>query len=98
MKAGAPSVMATQTEAKRDCLRAPQRNNEGGHRLADRLRTVLLDEMDPWDRHLGLVGPGAAEFARTPAENGARLSVDEELGNRALRVIAESSQNPTLRI
>src|SRR5258708_30747613 len=50
-----------------------------GYGGADLVRRVLLDEVVAGDSDFGLVGPGAAELPLAAGEDGAGLSVDEQL-------------------
>ncbi len=49
--------------------------------LPDLCSGVLLDEVNAGDGDLGLVGPCAAELALSSGQDGARLGIDEQLGD-----------------
>src|SRR6476646_12068856 len=53
------------------------------HGSADLVGTVLLDEMDSADGGLGQVGPGPDELEGAAVDDGARLGLDEQLGQIA---------------
>src|SRR5262252_7066026 len=58
--------------------------HEVGHRLADLIGAVLLDEMAPLYRYFGLVRPGTAKFPLPADQDRPWLCVDKELWNVGL--------------
>src|SRR5262245_28988248 len=62
---------------------SPEPLEEGGDRVADLGRRVLLDEVAAAHGDLLLIGPGAAELALRTGQDHTWLGVDEQLGDGA---------------
>jgi hypothetical protein len=53
--------------------------NKLPNRRADRLRRILLNKVDAWNRDFALVRPSPAEVAHRPDDLGAGIGIDEKL-------------------